>query len=146
MESELNMAMLPTPTNPAPVVQNRTPEVETSPVELNVTNKCYMFDYGKQMSRLMSFTDEENRIRKQQLLDFCKSMEKPEKQIEHHFTLELDRIDKSGKPYKDNCYVIGLDPRLRLLFAVQESDKWMIVSETELKKFHKEHMTMMKIF
>ena len=85
-------------------------------------------------------------MRKKELYEFCNTLDKPEREIEPHFTLELDRIDKNGKHYKDNCYVIGLDPRLRLLFSVQDSDKWMIVSETELKKFHEEHMTIMKIF
>ena len=54
--------------------------------------------------------------------------------------MSLDRIDKKGKPYKDRCYVIGLDQRLRLLLAVEESQKWLVVSENDLKKFHKEHM------
>ena len=57
MDSEINMALLPTPAH-APTVQHQTPAAETSSPELNVTNKCYMFDYGKQMSRLMSFTEE----------------------------------------------------------------------------------------
>ena len=60
--------------------------------------------------------------------------------------MSLDRIDKKGKPYKDRCYVIGLDQRLRLLLAVEESQKWLVVSENDLKKFHKEHMQIMKVF
>ena len=46
--------------------------------DLNVTNKCYMFDYGKQMSRVMSLTEEQNDQRKESLIQFCKTLDNSE--------------------------------------------------------------------